>query len=202
MELNEPGIQVDADPELWIPVPLAYPSGEWADVDAWVAAVADAITDGIADDEVCRQLRALTRDIAEMEPPEASAIARFWYFPRAGGPMQLAHLYVAFRDEVGDAPLDELGLRSSFELLPQRVEPIESPNVDAALRIVAVGIARTGHGSVEVSVARYVGERHGVIAVVEVIDTRLEPVAEILEPLGALFSRVSWAKRGPAAPDA
>ena len=202
MELNEPGIRVDADPELWIPVPLAFPAGEWTDVDAWVATVAAAITDGIADGEVCRQLRALTRDIAEMEPPEASAIARFWYFPRAGGPMQLAHLYVAFRDEVGDAPLDELGLRSSFEVLPQRVERVESPNVDTALRIVAVGIARDGRRTVEVSLARYVGERHGVIAMLEVIDTRLEPIAEILEPLGGLFAGVSWSPRTSAASDA
>jgi hypothetical protein len=193
MELNEPGIQVDADPELWIPVPLVFPSGEWADLEAWVATVASAITDGIdADDEVKRQLRALTRDIAEMEPPEASAIARFWYFPRSGGGMQLAHLYLAFRDEVGDVPLEELVLRSSFELLPQRVEPVGSDNVDAALRIVAVGIARDGRRTVDVSLARYVGERHGVIAVLEVIDTRLEPIAEILEPLGVLFSGVSW----------
>lgn len=203
MELNEPGIRVDADPELWIPVPLSFPSGEWADVDAWVATVVAAITDGIdADDEVRRQLRALTRDIAEMEPPEASAIARFWYFPRAGGPMQLAHLYVAFRDEVGDAPLDEVGLRSTFEVLPQRVERIESPNVDAALRIVAVGIARDEQRTVEVSLARYVGERHGVIAMLEVIDTRLEPIAEILEPLGGLFAGVSWSPRTSAASDA
>lgn len=202
MELNEPGIRVDADPELWIPVPLSFPSGEWADVDAWVAAVADAITDGIADHEVCRQLRELTRDIAEIEPPESSAIARFWYFPRAGGSMQLAHLYVAFRDEVGGAPLEELGLRSTFELLPQRVEPVDSGNVDRALRIVAVGIARDAHRTVEVSLARYVGERHGVIAVLEVIDTRLEPIAEVLEPLGALFAGVSWSPRSSAAPGA
>lgn len=203
MELNEPGIRVDADPELWIPVPLAFPSGEWADLDAWVATVAAAITDGIdAGDEVKRQLWALTRDIAEMEPPEASAIARFWYFPRSGGGMQLAHLYLAFRDEVGDVPLEELGLRSSFELLPQRVDPVGSDNVDAALRIVAVGIARTEHGSVDVSLARYVGERHGVIAVLEVIDTRLEPIAEILEPLGVLLSGVTWSPPLAAAPDA
>ena len=203
MELNEPGIRVDADPELWIPVPLSFPSGEWADRDAWVATVAAAITGGIdADDEVKRQLRALTRDIAEMEPPEASAIARFWYFPRSGGGMQLAHLYVAFRDEVGDAPLDELGFRSSFEVLPQRVDRVESPNVDTALRIVAVGIARDGRRTVEVSLARYVGERHGVIAVLEVMDTRLEPIAEILEPLAALFAGVSWSPRSSAASDA
>lgn len=203
MELNEPGIRVDADPELWIPVPLAFPNGEWADVDAWVATVAAAITVGIdADDEVQRQLWALTRDIAEMEPPEASAIARFWYFPRSGGAMQLAHLYLAFRDEVGDVPLEELGLRSSFELLPQRVEPIESGNVDAALRIVAVGIARDGHRTIEVSLLRYAGERHGVVAVLEVIDTGLEPIAEILEPLGALFSGLTWSPPPAAAPDA
>jgi hypothetical protein len=203
MELNEPGIRVDADPELWIPVPLAFPSGEWADLDAWVATVAAAITDGIdAGDEVKRQLWALTRDIAEMEPPEASAIARFWYFPRSGGGMQLAHLYLAFRDEVGDVPLEELGLRSSFELLPQRVDPVGSDNVDAALRIVAVGIARDGRRTVDVSLARYVGERHGVIAVLEVIDTRLEPIAEILEPLGVLFSGVTWSPPLAAAPDA
>jgi hypothetical protein len=203
MELNEPGIRVDADPELWIPVPLAVPSGEWADLDTWVATVAATITDGIdADDEVKRQLWALTRDIAEMEPPEASAIARFWYFPRSGGGMQLAHLYLAFRDEVGDVPLEELGLRSSFELLPQRVERVESDNVDVALRIVAVGIARDGHRTVDVSLARFVGERHGVIAVLEVIDTRLEPIAEILEPLGVLFSGVTWSPPPAAAPDA
>lgn len=200
MELNEPGIQVDADPELWIPVPLTFPAGEWADREAWVAEVAAALTSGIAADaEATRQLSELTRDIAEMEPPEAGAIARFWYFPRSGGSMQLAHLYLAFREEVGDAPLEELGLRSTFELLPQRVEPVESGNVDEALRILAVGTARAEYGQVDVAAARYVGERDGVIAVLEVIDTRLEPIAEMLEDLGALFAGVSWTAPGPAA---
>ena len=79
---------------------------------------------------------------------------------------------------------------------------LESANVDRALRIVAVGIARDGDQTVDVSLARCVGERDGVVAVLEVIDTRLEPVAEILEPLGVLFSGVRWAPRTSAAPGA
>lgn len=201
MELNEPGIWVDADPELWIPVPLVFPSGEWADVDQWVDSVAAALTSGIdADADAKRQLAELTGDIARMEPPEAGAIARYWYFPRFGGSMQLAHLYVAFRDEVGDVPLEELGLRSTFELLPQRVEPLESANVDTALRILAVGTAEAEFGSTDIAVARYVGERDGVIAVLEVIDTRLEAIAEILDVLGVLFSGVHWSPRTAGAP--
>lgn len=201
MELNEPGIWVDADPELWISVPLVFPSGEWAGVDEWVDSVAAALTSGIdADAEAKRQLTELTGDIARMEPPEAGAIARYWYFPRFGGSMQLAHLYVAFRDEVGDVPLEELGLRSTFELLPQRVEPLESTNVDTALRILAVGTAEAEFGSADIAVARYVGERDGVIAVLEVIDTRLESIAEILDALGVLFAGVHWSPRASVAP--
>ncbi|GAB3122130.1 hypothetical protein [Glaciibacter psychrotolerans] len=216
MEIEQLGFSVDADPQLWIPVPLEYPYAEWPDVHAWAHAITVGVLEGIegVTTEVEGQFLQLAHAIADSEALLPDPQARFWYFPVFGGPMHLCHLYASPIEMLDGLSLVESAAGGADEQAPQRVEEQQIPGfsqswcitlldeLPPALRDLelSAGDPEVGgaDGSIERSLEtgiafgsiRFIGEQSGIVLMLEASGTNIEGLAGMKDDLAALFGTI------------
>lgn len=204
MEVVQPRFSVNPDPELWISVPLDFPSAEGQTAESWAWEITLAILEGIdgVTEPTKRQFMLLAQAIALADSPLPDAQARFWYFPVVGGPMQLAHLYAAPREQLAELTLVEVAAGGAGEPTPQRVEECDIAGFREAwcvtlldeipgesLRQLA-GHTETSASATPFGSIRIIGDQHGVVLMLEASGTDLYALAGMKEDLIALFGTV------------
>ena len=191
MEMNTVGYSIDMDPALWVPVPLDFPTDEFASPGHWArATVARMVTDIELPDGLEGDLERLAVSIAESDSPLPGAEGRFWYFPVTGGVMQIAHLYATTRDAVGDLTLVEVAIGGRGEPEPQRADPAAFGGFDEAWRVVLLGSLPGNTEEVPVGHMRFVGESRGIILMLDVTGTDLAVLGVMESHLAELFASI------------
>lgn len=212
MDMTRLGYEVQADPALWIPVPLSFPTEEWTSREQFLDELPRRLAADFGDaPEREEWLRGVAAAILAVPVPFEAVRERFWYFPIDRPQVAIAHLTVVPREILGSDPLDVLVLSGGDTLVgAQRLERLPSESFDE----VVLGL-ETHESGVEaprdadtdaatedsadsetappgiVGVARLAGEIHGMVFLLEVVDPDLVKVGEMLDDLQALLESIS-----------
>lgn len=175
-------IDESADLSAWVWVPLAFPSGDWPDAEAWVAEVVAAV----AVDDVPSTIAAWTsraRTAATTPSAWDGVVARAWHLPVGGAAsMLLADVALAQASEADDA--GELALAGLEQGMLQRLDAVEHPTLADATATIGVGSAP---GGTQVVTARWSGTSEGVRLLVDVAAGDPGLLAVVGDDASALF---------------
>lgn len=208
MDMTRLGYEVQADPALWIPVPLSFPTEEWTSREQFLDELPRRLAADFGDaPEREEWLRGVAAAILAVPVPFEAVRERFWYFPLDRPQVAIAHLTVVPREILGSEPLDVLVLSGGDTLVgAQRLDRLQSAvfgEVVRGLETHESGVdaprdedvdAPAGTDAVPagiVGVARLAGEIHGMVFLLEVVDPDLVKVGEMLDDLQALLESIS-----------
>ncbi len=197
MEMSDEGFSVDPDPSIWIVVPLTFPTDDDATAEAWADRTVAALASGVdMPDDTRQQLLELARTIATVPSPYPDASARFWFFPTIGGPMHLAHLYLAPRATLPGLSLVDVANGGGGFAPPQRAERIELPGFSEAWLVALLGEieqpAQAGDevGSVLIGSVRIVAETRGIVVMLDATASELAVLGVMEQALVGLAATV------------
>jgi len=201
--MTRAGYILEADPRLWINVPIEFPTDEWTSAEQWADEIPARLASGLDEtDERVAWFRGVTRAIVKVPLPNDAVRERFWYFPVDRPQVALAHLTLIPRDILGSEPLDDLALSGGpTRVAAPRLDRLESPVFGEVLRGLEAhesGAPQPEQGApldasaepAVVGVVRLVGEASGMVFLLEVVDPDLAKIGEMLDDLEALFASI------------
>ncbi|MCR8670079.1 hypothetical protein [Agrococcus sp. HG114] len=195
MELNDAVAHFDADPDVWVPVPLGFPSEPWSTPQAWAAqAVADLAPFWRLDDLQRADLEHMALVVASSPTPLPDPVARFWHLPVEPGVSRVVHAYAETLEPGWRERIEEWATDGYDGALFQRAEPRESATYGTLVCTSALWPIPGSTGAA--AVLRVIGAIADMIVVIEIIDGDIGIAARLLEPAVGLAESL---RLGPAA---
>ncbi len=177
------------DPRTWLPVPLRFPWGEFADADSWAAELADSLLGGVGiDEDGVTMLRETALTLQQSASPLPGAQERFWRTENVGGAAIVAHLYISPSEARGEEDLLQLA-RAGIGGTVQTWQTFVDTAFDTAVE--AVIVAEVGDRTI--GALRYLGLRDGFIFVLDLIDEDLIVLEAVQDETAAIFRSVTFA---------
>lgn len=196
MELSDPVAHFDPDPDVWVPVPLGFPSERWPTPQAWAArAAADLAPFWRLDDLQRADLEHMALVIASSPTPLPGPVARFWHLPLEPGVSRVVHAYAEPFEPDWRERIEEWATDGYEGALFQRAEPRAS-EVFGTLVCTSALWPIPGEPGAAAAVLRVIGALDDMIVVIEVLDADLSVAARLLEPAVGLAESL---RLGPAA---
>lgn len=185
----EPNYALTLDHSRWLPVPLAFPWGEFETPADWADALAASLLTGTGAEQAGTRLLADTAlALQAMDSPLPGAAERFWRTEYVGGRPIVAHLYITETEaaSVDDAlQLARAGIGGSV----QTWSILDETAFDAAISVAVVAEI----ADQTIMATRWIGLRGGLVFLLDHIDE--DPlVLEAVQPeLGAVFRSIRFA---------
>jgi hypothetical protein len=182
MELNGAVAHFDADPDVWVPVPLEFPARDWPTPQAW----AEAVTDDLAPfwrltDLQRADLAHTALAVASSPTPLPSPVARFWHLPVVPDVSRVVHAYAEPLEHDWQERIAEWATDGYEGALFQRADTRESPTFGTLVCTSALWPIPESPGQAA-AVLRVIGAIDDMIVVVEVLDGDITIAARLLEP--------------------
>lgn len=154
------------DETAWLPVPLVFPWGTFADADGWAAELADnLLADLPAEVEGRDQLRDTAIALHGMPSPLPGAQERFWRTEYVGGTAIVAHLYITDTDARDVDDLLQLA-RAGIGGVVQTWRTIDGTDFDVAVEAVVIAEIDDRR----IGAIRHLGIRDGHVFLVDPLD--------------------------------
>lgn len=182
--------EIDADLEIWIPVPRQFPDDVFTSAEEWADDLSEA---AIPDDQAQRRIyRGLALEVAHNQLEEASHT--FWYSPEDGHALGTASLSIF--EEEPEINLSEV-VRPEYEsATPLQIETFESRTfgqvLQAASTISADPIIQDNVATAPVvGQVRTVGYSKGLLFILDAYDADLATLGFMMKPMLELFEAVT-----------
>lgn len=191
MDLNPGEAAFDADVDRWVPVPLAFPIGDWSTPTEW----AEAVTDDLApfwklSDLQRADLAHMALAVASAPTPLPGAIARFWHLPVEPDVSRVVHAYAEPLEPEWETRLPEWATDGYEGAVFQRAEQLESQVYRRLFRTTALWPLPGDDDGGAAAVLRVLGEIDDMVVVIEIIDTDIRVAARLFDPAVGLAESI------------
>lgn len=173
----------------WLPVPLRFPWGTFAQPEDWAGELTDSLLAGTGvGDEARDRLRATALHLQAMRGPLPGAMERFWRTEFVGGEAIIAHLYITGSDAATADDLVQLA-RAGVGGVVQTWRSLEETAFDAAISAVVV----SGAEQAEVYALRHLGVRDGFVFLLDLLHDNPLVVDAVQAELDGIFDSIRFA---------
>ncbi|MCH1881504.1 hypothetical protein [Agrococcus sp. ARC_14] len=182
MELSAGEAAFDADVDRWVPVPLAFPAGDWPTASSWAEDVTAELAPYWSLSDLQRADLAHTAlTVASTEPPLPGAIARFWHLPVVPDVSRVVHAYAEPLEPGWSERLEEWATDGYEGAVFQRAEAVESSVYARLFRTSALWPLPGAADGGAAAVLRVLGEIEDMIVVIEIIDMDIRIAARLFD---------------------
>ncbi|GAB2525183.1 hypothetical protein [Paramicrobacterium agarici] len=180
---------IDFNTDLWVEVPLQFPSGPYESADQWARAIAFQATDGLPGEaELRERTESAAHTVTRIQHKIASR--KFWYFPRDLGTETVAHSYVMEYD--GVTSVEELLIGDAAEYSFPRV--VEHDLVDGR-RVVSVAhtipVEFDGEDALVAGSLRVARVEASALVIVDIVDMLANMIGVVFDDAVALAGSLS-----------